>query len=72
LRGRWQDSQGSGDLWWGGGGQDVGYEEFENWKELEKKYYEVFARLKANDVLRDAMLQKNYEMIHIWPQETEH
>jgi hypothetical protein len=66
VRGRWRE--GKGELWWGFGTQDQGFEtKFATWEELHSKYMEVFQRLKDNNILRDAFLKKESEIFHEWP-----
>jgi len=67
LIGDWQESRNGtfkGYLWC----MDVKSDEcgFDNWKQLEDKYYSIFHELKSKDVLRSALLKKNYEVIHSW------
>ena len=66
LRGHW--TNGKGELWWGFGVEDEGLDfDINSWDELSKRYYEVFERLKSNDLLRDSFLRKDGEMVHEWP-----
>jgi hypothetical protein len=67
LRGDWRSERNSGDIWWGFGVEDEGFETFSNWDDLANRYYEVFARLRDEQVLRDAFLSKNGERLHQWP-----
>jgi hypothetical protein len=56
-----------GELWWGFGDAEEGFEEFEQWDQLERRYYEVFERLRAKDILRSAFLRNGDRMVHEWP-----
>ncbi|MCU0494734.1 MAG: hypothetical protein MUD01_24370 [Chloroflexaceae bacterium] len=70
LRGLWKEWQtdpDKGELWWGFGDAEQGYEHFDNFETLQEKYFEVFTRLHAKGILRDAHLRKGEEMIHQWP-----
>jgi len=65
LRGNWHNGKGS--LWWGSGVKDQGYDfNVEDWDDLLKRYYEVFERLKDEDILRDSFLSKDGDMVHKW------
>lgn len=59
---------GRGELWWGFGVADEGWEEFGRWEELERRYYEVFERLRREGVLRSAFLRREGAPVHKWPQ----
>jgi hypothetical protein len=72
LRGRWITNatlpqQKSGELWWGFGVGNEGFEHFDSWEALEKRYFEVFQSLKQGDLLRDAQLVRDGEATHQWP-----
>ena len=61
LRARWEDSSGSGNVWWGDTGTkegDNGFVELSSWEDVEKLYYEVFRRLSGARRLRSALLQR--------------
>ena len=67
LIGDWHDNRNGsvkGYLWC----MDVKSEEsgFENWEQLEERYYSIFIEMRKKDVLRSALLKKNYEVIHSW------
>jgi hypothetical protein len=71
LRGNWQESQkekDKGELSWGFGDEEEGYERFDDLEALKKKYFEVFTRLQEKGILRDAFLIGGTEMLHIWPE----
>ncbi len=66
LRGRW--SNGKGEVWWGFGVEDEGFEtQFQTWEEVASTYFEVFERLKSNNILRDCFLVKEGSTVHKWP-----
>jgi hypothetical protein len=70
LRGRWNDGEDAptkGELWWGFGDTEEGYERFDDWDTLQRRYLDVFARLRGRDILRDALLQRGGEILHQWP-----
>ena len=70
LRGRWDDRHDGpdkGELWWGFGGKDEGYERHDDLETLTQTYFEVFARLQADDALRSAFLSRGAETLHQWP-----
>jgi hypothetical protein len=56
-------------LWWNGPDDDAGWEEFTDWLGLERRYFEVFARLRDTDTLRSAFLRKDGKTVHSWPEE---
>ncbi|TDC81156.1 hypothetical protein [Actinomadura sp. 7K507] len=56
-----------GELWWGFGVSDEGMEEFSRWSDLERRYHEVFERLRDRDVLRSAFLRHEGRIVHEWP-----
>jgi hypothetical protein len=45
-----------------------GFEKFEDWTIFEKRYYEIFEELKQDNTLRAALLKKDGEIFHQWPQ----
>lgn len=66
LRGHWRG--GKGEVWWGFGVNDEGYEtEFDTWEKVESRYFEVFNRLKSQNILRESFLKKDGETLHQWP-----
>lgn len=70
LRGHWNDWQNGpnkGELWWGCGDEEEGYERYDDFEALKRRYLEVFARLREKDILRDAFLNRGEEMLHQWP-----
>ena len=70
LRGSWQPRRAAeekGELWWGPGDEDAGFELFRSWELLQERYQEVFTRLEAKGILRDAFLCKGDELVHQWP-----
>jgi len=70
LRGHWTENhKGSakGELWWGFGDEEEGYERYDDLETLKNRYFEVFARLQEKGILRDAFLNKGEEMLHQWP-----
>ncbi len=72
LRGHWQEclnKTGKGELSWGFGDEEEGYERFNDFEALKKRYFEVFARLQEKGILRDTFLRKGTEMLHQWPEE---
>ncbi|OVE81624.1 hypothetical protein BVY03_03210 [bacterium K02(2017)] len=67
LRGNWRN--GKGEVYWGFGVEDEGFEaDFKTWEELESKYFEVLNRLESKLLLRDSFLKKDGQFIHQWPQ----
>jgi hypothetical protein len=56
-----------GELWWGSTHGDHGWEEFVSWPELERRYHEVFTRLRDDGTLRSAFLRRDGELVHRWP-----
>jgi hypothetical protein len=73
LRGNWQEShkekdKGKGELSWGFGDEEEGYDRFDDLEALKKKYFEVFTRLQEKGILRDAFLRRGTEVLHIWPE----
>jgi hypothetical protein len=71
LRGHWQEcvnKTGKGELSWGFGDEEEGYERFDDFEALKKRYFEVFARLQEKGILRDTFLRKGTEMLHQWPE----
>jgi hypothetical protein len=54
-------------LWWRRIEGENGVEQFQDWESLQRRYYEVFARLQNKGILRDAALRKNAEVVHCWP-----
>ncbi|TDD79637.1 hypothetical protein E1293_22755 [Actinomadura darangshiensis] len=56
-----------GELWWGIGVADEGMEDFDRWEDLERRYYEVFERLRGGGLLRSAFLRRGGDMVHEWP-----
>ena len=70
LRGHWNDRHDGpdkGELWWGFGGADEGYERHDDLDILTQRYYEVLGRLQAKETLRSAFLNRNAETLHQWP-----
>ena len=70
LRGHWNDRHGGrdkGELWWGFGGAEEGCERHDDPEEWARRYFEVFARLEAADLLRSAFLIRGAETLHEWP-----
>lgn len=70
LRGHWNDGKdgpNKGELWWGFGDTEEGYEKFHDFETLQRRYLEVFARLRTRDIVRDALLQNGNDIIHQWP-----
>ncbi|WP_067831634.1 hypothetical protein [Actinomadura kijaniata] len=70
LRGYWRASRpgAPGDLWWSCGADDEGFEEFTSREALERRYREVFARLRSLDILRSALLSEGERTVHRWPE----
>jgi len=69
LRGSWRSDRTKsppGQLWWGAG-DDSGFEEFDEWAALERRYYTVFERLLGKGALRDAFLRHEDRYLHRWP-----
>jgi hypothetical protein len=56
-----------GELWWGFGDAEEGFEQFERWEQLEQRYHEVFRRLLDKEILRSAFLRDGDRMVHEWP-----
>ena len=48
--------------------KDEGYECFDDFDTFEKRYYESFEELRVSEVLRSAILRKDGELLHSWPQ----
>jgi len=48
--------------------KDEGYEYFDDFDTLERRYHELFEELRMSDVLRSAILSKDGELLHSWPQ----
>ncbi len=70
LRGRWSQwktSPDQGELWWGFGDAEEGFEQFQDFDALQRRYFEVFARLRQRDIVRDALLRNGDDIIHEWP-----
>ena len=66
LRGHWRN--GRGEVWWGFGVADQGYEtDFATWEDVEARYFEVFERLKKADTLRHSVLDRDSTTVHVWP-----
>ena len=71
LRGHWQEclnKTGKGELSWGFGDEEEGYERFDDLEALKKRYFEIFVRLQEKGILRDAFLITGTEMLHQWPE----
>lgn len=68
MVGNWRTGADRGDLWWGFGVSDEGMEEFDRWDDLERRYFEVFKRLRGEDLLRSALLRRAGRTVHAWPQ----
>jgi hypothetical protein len=66
LRGHWDRAVGRGTLWWGGAGSDQGFERFERFDALEKRYHDVFERLRKKNILRESTLVDGEETVHRW------
>ena len=67
LRGRWLN--GKGEVCWGFGVDDEGFEtEFDTWEKVELKYFEVFNRLQSKNIIRDSFLSKDGKILHKWPE----
>jgi hypothetical protein len=45
-----------------------GYEKFDDWAVLEKRYFEILEQLKQSDTLRIAWLTKDGKMLYQWPE----
>lgn len=63
-------SSGSGHLMWSSSDADAtdgGFERFDNWESLERRYFEVLTRLQEKEILRDAFIRKDGEIVHRWP-----
>lgn len=62
-----------GHLYWQGSGsrddEESGYEFYDEWEKLEKRYYELIKGLSAKRILRNAHLKKDYEWLHTWRSE---
>ena len=41
--------------------------EYNDWESLERRYYEIFESRRAAGTLRDALLRKNGQDLHSWP-----
>ncbi len=66
LRARWRN--GRGEVWWGFGVEDQGFEtDFATWDAVETRYFEVFRRLKKGGLLRESVLDRESTTVHIWP-----
>ncbi len=57
-----------GELWWGFHVDDEGFEQFETWDELQRRYFEAFHGLRDNGVLRSAFLRNEKGTVHVWPE----
>ncbi|MGP4029326.1 hypothetical protein [Actinomadura sp. 3N407] len=44
------------------------WREFDRWDDLERRYFEVFERLRGEDLLRSALLRRAGRTVHRWPQ----
>ena len=78
MAGSWRSRAGNpanGELWWGPGGSDgdddEGFETFDTWEDLERRYHEVFTRLRDRGVLRSAFLRRDGLTVHHWPEPTD-
>ncbi|MFG2087491.1 hypothetical protein [Spirillospora sp. NPDC048824] len=67
MVGNWQTDAERGELWWGFGVADEGWEEFDRWDDLERRYFEVFERLRGKGLLRSAFLRCAGRIVHEWP-----
>ena len=70
LIGGWKGwlSPPSGDLHWGtSGDRPGGFESFSDWDALQRRYFEVLGRLRAEGRLKRAWLHRGEETIHAWP-----
>lgn len=66
LRARWD--KGAGEIWWGFGVEDEGFESgIGSWDELKARYQTVFERLRSQELLRDSFLKRDGEYEHKWP-----
>jgi hypothetical protein len=45
-----------------------GFEKFDDWTALEKRYFEILEQLKQSNTLRSALLKKDGKLLHQWPQ----
>ena len=64
----WKDGPLKGELWWGFGCGDEGFEQYEDIEVLKKRYFEVFARLQEAGVLSSASLRNGDVILHEWRQ----
>lgn len=70
LRGDWDDGrsgEGKGWLWWWKSEGEEGVQQFHDWESLQLQYHEVLGRLQSKNILRDAALRRNSEVVHFWP-----
>jgi hypothetical protein len=67
LRGWWSSRLKEGKLWDIGDAGD--FEQFDDWNDLQTRYYEIFHHLRDKAILRDAILKKDEHIIHKWPSE---
>lgn len=70
LVGGWQDWRipPGGDLHWGeSGDRPGGFETFAAWPDLERRYHQVLADLRAEGRLARAWLHRGSATVHAWP-----
>lgn len=69
LIGSWNDKPiyngAKGHLWCDA--EDGTAAEFHDWEQLERAYQALFERLRRQNLLRSALLRRNGEDVHVWP-----
>ena len=68
LRGIWLNQEVGGFLNWRHLSHDD-YAKFDDWNTLERAYVDQFAKLRKQNILRDALLNKDGKTIHSWESE---